>query len=52
MIIIKIVNFFITVIDIITIDIGSAVLGSQKISSQTLTEREVYVPDTQESVKR
>lgn len=33
-------------------NVGSAVLGSQKIPSQTLTEREVYVPDTQESVQR
>lgn len=32
-------------------NVGSAVLGSQKIPSQTLSEREVYVPDTQRSLR-
>jgi len=33
-------------------NVGSVVLSSQKIESQTLSQREVYVPDTQERSER
>lgn len=32
--------------------VGSVVLGSQRIPSQSLTEREVYVADTPERTER
>ncbi|XP_054720587.1 nibrin-like isoform X2 [Uloborus diversus] len=32
--------------------LGAAMLGSQRIYSQTLSEREVYVPDTEEKTSR